>query len=380
MAYFDGPGGTQVPRVVAEAMVDYLFHHNANTHWAYPSSAETDQLILEARQAGADLFGCRADEVAFGQNMTTLTFHLARGLGRQWGRGDEIVLTELDHHANRAPWEDLVAERDVTVRLAPFDPATGELDLEALGALIGPRTRMVAVGAASNALGTISDVTTACRWARERGALSFVDAVHLAPHALIDVEAIGCDFLACSPYKFYGPHLGMLFGRRELLEAVEISRLAPAPPEAPDRIETGTLSHEAICGARAAIDFLAGLAGPAPDRRAGLARSFRALHAEGEQLFARMWTGLGAVPGLQLYGPPPGSPRTPTLGFTLKGRSAESVAAGLAAQGVFASHGDFYAATVIERLRVEGLIRAGAACYTSMDEVERLVDAVGRIG
>ncbi len=379
VAYFDGPGGTQIPRVVSDAMVDYLHHHNANTHWAYPSSAETDQLILEARQAGADLFGCRADEVVFGQNMTTLTFHLARGLGRQWGRGDEIVVTDLDHHANRAPWEDLAVERGVTIRVAPFDPATGLLDLEALRALIGPRTRLVAIGSASNALGTITDVTTVCRWAREGGALSFVDAVHLAAHAPINVSAIGCDFLACSPYKFYGPHLGMLFGRHDLLAAVAVPRLAPAPSEAPDRLETGTLSHEAICGARAAIDFLAGLAGPAPDRRAGLAGSFAALHAEGERLFRRMWDGLGEIEGVRLYGPPPGAPRTPTVGFTVMGRSAESVTRDLAELGVFTSHGDFYAATVVERLGVEGLVRAGAACYTSMAEVERLVAGVERV-
>lgn len=381
VAYFDGPGGTQVPRAVGEAMVDYLYHHNANTHWAYPTSEETDRMLLEARAALAEFLNGRPSEVVFGQNMTTLTFHLARGLGRAWGPGDEVVVTELDHHANRAPWDTLAAERGVTIRVVPFDITTGELDWEAMDRAVGPRTRLVAVGAASNALGTVTDVARACRLARDRGALSFVDAVHYAPHALVDVQAIGCDFLACSPYKFYGPHMGVLWGREELLATVDIPRLAPAPTEAPERLETGTLSHESMVGSAAAVDFLAGLAFGAASRRRGLVETFGALHQRGQELFQQLWDGVGGIHGVVRYGPPPERPRTPTIGFTVRGYTAEAVARHLAGLGVFVSHGDFYAATVVERLGLQetGLVRAGIVCYTTADEVARLVEGVAEL-
>ncbi len=213
VAYFDGPGGTQVPTPVVEAMADYLYHHNANTHWPYPSSAETDAMIADARAAAADLVNATPDEIVFGANMTTLTFHVARALGRAWGPGDEVIVTELDHQGNVAPWQALARERGITIRVVPFDAATGELDLEALSRFLSPRTRLVAVGAASNALGTINDLMTIGRLARSAGALFYVDAVHYAPHAVIDVRAWDCDFLACSAYKFYGPHVGVLYGQ-----------------------------------------------------------------------------------------------------------------------------------------------------------------------
>jgi cysteine desulfurase family protein (TIGR01976 family) len=381
VAYFDGPGGTQVPRAVGEAMVDYLYHHNANTHWAYPTSEETDRMLLEARVALAEFLNGRSTEVVFGQNMTTLTFHLARGLGHGWGPGDEVVVTELDHHANRAPWETLAAERGVTIRVVPFDITTGELDWDAMDRAVGPRTRLVAVGAASNALGTVTDVARVCGMARDRGALSFVDAVHYAPHALVDVQAIGCDFLACSPYKFYGPHMGVLWGREELLAAVDIPRLAPAPAEAPERLETGTLSHESMVGSAAAVDFLAGLAFGAASRRRGLVETFNALHQRGQELFQQLWDGVGEIGGVVRYGPPPDRPRTPTIGFTVAGHTAEAVARHLAGLGVFVSHGDFYAATVVERLGLQetGLVRAGIVCYTTAEEVARLVEGVAEL-
>ena len=208
VAYFDGPGGTQVPRAVVAAMEDYLYHHNANTHWHYPTSEETDALIAGARAALADFLGATPAEIAFGANMTTLTFHLARGLGRGWGRGDRVVITELDHHANVAPWRALERERGISVESVPFVPETGRLDWERLEALLGSGPRLLAIGAASNALGTISDVRKAAALARAAGTLTFVDAVHYAPHELVDVAKIGCDFLACSAYKFYGPHIG----------------------------------------------------------------------------------------------------------------------------------------------------------------------------
>jgi cysteine desulfurase family protein (TIGR01976 family) len=381
VAYFDGPGGTQVPRAVGQAMLDYLYHHNANTHWAYPSSQETDRLLAEAREAMADFLGARPGEVVFGQNMTTLTFHLARGLGQAWAAGDEIVVTDLDHHANRAPWEALARERGVTIRAVPFDPGTGELVWPALEAALGPRTRLLAIGAASNALGTVTDVARACRAANAVGALSFVDAVHYAPHELVDVTAIGCDYLACSPYKFYGPHMGVLWGRQELLAAVAVPKLAPAPDAPPERLETGTISHEGMVGSAAAVDYLAGLSPGRPSRRAALVGSFEALHQRGAALFRRLWDGLGAVPGVVRYGPGPERPRTPTLAFTVAGHTAEAVARHLADRAVFVSHGDFYAATVVERLRLtaEGLVRAGIACYTTEEEIDRLAAGVAEL-
>ncbi|MHB0948552.1 MAG: aminotransferase class V-fold PLP-dependent enzyme, partial [Gemmatimonadaceae bacterium] len=235
VAYFDGPGGTQVPRVVVDMMADYMFHHNANTHWAYPSSAETDEAIAAARAAVADFLGGGAGEVSFGANMTTIAFHLARALARQWDTRDEIIVTELDHHANVAPWQAIAKERGFMLRMARLRTDDGRLDLAHLESLVSPRTRMIAVGAASNALGTITDVARACTIAREAGALSFVDAVHYAPHRLVDVRAIGCDFLACSAYKFYGPHIGVLWGREALLAALDVPKLEPSPNVAPDR-------------------------------------------------------------------------------------------------------------------------------------------------
>jgi cysteine desulfurase family protein (TIGR01976 family) len=380
VAYFDGPGGTQVPRAVGDAMTDYLYHHNANTHWEYPTSAETDAAIEASRDALADMLGASPGEIVFGANMTTLTFHLARALGRGWGAGDEIVVTELDHHANVAPWTALERERGVTIRVVRVDPERGQLDWSDLESKIGPRTRLVAIGAASNALGTISDVTRACTIARDAGALSFVDAVHFAPHALVDVTAIGCDFLACSAYKFYGPHIGILFGRRERLAALDVPKLLPAPDTVPDRLETGTMNHEGIVGAAAAVDFLAGIGGSPESgtRRERLARAFAALHARGQSLLEEMHDGLSAIPGVQVYGPPLSAPRTPTVSFVVRGMSSTDVARALAERGVYVSNGDFYAATVIERIghAADGVVRAGCACYTTHDEVRRLLDGV----
>ncbi len=388
VAYFDGPGGTQVPQAVVDAVADYLLHHNANTLWHYPTSHETDAIIAEARSAVADLVGGRQDEVAFGANMTTLTFHLARALGRRWGAGDEVVVTDLDHHANVAPWQALAAERGVVVRTVPFHRDTGELDWDAFESTLSPRTRLVAVGAASNALGTVNDVARASSLARAVGALLFVDAVHYAPHMLPDVAALGADFLACSAYKFYGPHIGVLWGRRELLAGLDVPRLEPAPDSVPDRIETGTLSHEGIAGTLAVVEFLASLggrgrepAGEGGSRRERLAAAYGLLQAHGERLVKRLWDGLSGVPGVTLYGPPPGRPRTPTVAFTVGGRPSHDVAKALADRAIFVSSGDFYAATVVERLGYarDGLVRAGCACYTTDEEVDRLAAGVAEL-
>ena len=378
VAYFDGPGGTQVPRSVVDAMADYLFHHNANTHWLYPTSEETDALLLRARERFAEFFNASAEEIAFGQNMTTLTLHLARGLGREWGEGDEIVITELDHHGNVAPWRALANERGVTVRTVKMNTADGRLDWRDLERQLGPKTRLLAIGAASNALGTITDVRGAAELAHAAGALVFVDAVHLAPHESIDVAEMNCDFLACSAYKFYGPHVGILYGKRELLERVDVPRLDPAPNTSPERLETGTQNHEGIIGAAAAVDFLASLAPRASSRRDALRLTFEGLRRRGELLLARLWNELAAIEGVTLYGPRPGTPRTPTLAFTMRGRTTDDIARALSKRGLFMSNGDFYAATVIERLgqSAEGVVRVGCSCYTSAEEVQRLLEAV----
>ena len=379
VAYFDGPGGTQVPRAVVESMEDYLYHHNANTHWRYPTSEETDALIANARIALAEFLGASPTEIAFGANMTTLTFHLARALGRQWGPGDTVIVTELDHHANVAPWRALEREKGISVRSVPLIPETGQLDWAKLEELLSSGPRLLAIGAASNALGTISDVARAARLARAAGALTFVDAVHFAPHEPVDVKAIGCDFLACSAYKFYGPHIGIMFARESVLRRLDMPKLDPAPETAPERLETGTLNHEGIIGAAAAVEFLASL-GAGDTRRARLTRAFAELHTRGQALVRRLWNGLSGLAGVTLYGPPPTFARTPTVAFTLDGLPADQVAERLAGRAVFVSSGDFYATTVVERLGVvDGLVRAGCACYTTEEEVDRLIEGVGSL-
>ena len=382
VAYFDGPGGTQVPRDVVEAMSDYLYNHNANTHWAYPTSQETDLAIARSRIALADFLVAQPVEIAFGANMTTLTFHLARALGSKWGPGDEIVITELDHHANQAPWTRLSAERGVTVRVVPLESESGQLNWKAFEETLNSRTRLVAIGGASNALGTINDIPQASRLAHAAGALIFVDAVHLAAHARLDIPELDCDFLACSAYKFYGPHIGILYGRHELLQELDVPRLVPAPNEPPERMETGTQNHEGIVGAGAAVDFLASLAeGDGLTRRAALEASFTELHARGQALVTALYDGLRAISGVTVYGPPPDRPRTPTVSFVVRDRSSDEVARELVSRGLFLSNGDFYATTVVDRLghAADGLVRAGCACYTTGEEVERLVQAVGVI-
>jgi cysteine desulfurase family protein (TIGR01976 family) len=326
-----------------------------------------------------DFLNARPNEIAFGNNMTTLTFHVARGLGREWGAGDEIVLTELDHHANIAPWQALATERGVTIRTVGMHIETGQLDWGAMEAAVGPRTRLVAIGAASNALGTINDVAAAGRLVHAVGGLLFVDAVHYAPHALVDVNAIGCDLLSCSAYKFYGPHIGVLYGRHDLLSRIDVPKLAPAPSTAPERLETGTQNHEGIVGAAAAVDFLASLdRGLAPTRRRALETVFSALHARGQALVTRLYEGLKALPGVTVYGPAPDQPRTPTVAFAVKDRPSDEVARELVSRGLFLSNGDFYASTAIARLghETDGVVRAGCACYTSAEEVDRLLAAV----
>lgn len=381
VAYFDGPGGTQVPLAVADAMRDYLLHHNANTHWAYPTSEETDALLLEARQTYAAFFGGAENEVVFGNNMTTITFHVARALARGWQAGDEIIVTELDHHANLAPWQAVAKERGLVLKMLPLDLESWQLRLDLLPEMLTSRTRLLAIGAASNALGTISDVAAAARLAKNAGALVYVDGVHLSPHHLPDPKSVGADFFACSAYKFYGPHVGILWGRHPLLSALDVPKLEPAPDTAPERLETGTQNHEGIVGAAAAVRWIAGLGGGEGNLRSQLVRSYDLLHRRERELFAQLWDGLGQIKGVRRFGLGPGRPRTATVAFTVDGHSSEAVTRSLAAAGCFVSHGDFYATTVAQRLGVadEGMVRVGAACYTTPAEVDRVLAGVAAL-
>ncbi len=379
-AYFDGPGGTQVPRYVVEKMADYLYHHNANTHWAYPTSAETDAALDHARGVYAQFLNASPTEIAFGANMTTLTNHLARALGLSYQPGDEIVVTEIEHHANIDPWRRLAVERGVTIRTVRMDTATFQLNRDDLEAAIGPKTKLVAIGAASNALGTINDLKSVIAMAHDAGALAFVDAVHYAPHALIDVKELDCDFVGMSAYKFYGPHIGVLFAKRELYEKIDFPRLVPAPDFAPENAETGTQNHEGMVGAAAAVEFLASFGG-GTNLRENLRNVFHETHARNSRLFARLWSGLSSLPRVKLYGPPPDSARTPTLAFTIDGCTSTEAAGRLSAKGLFLSHGDFYAYTIVERLGLqpEGFIRAGCSIFTTEEEIDRLIDGVKEI-
>lgn len=380
VAYFDGPGGTQVPRPVVDAISEHLYHHNANTHWAYPTSKETDASIRNGRAALADFLNAGPAEVVFGPNMTTLTFHLSRALGRAYGPGDEIVVTELDHHANVAPWHTLAMERGVTVHTVRMDTETGQLDWHDLENKLNKRTKVLAMGVASNALGTINDIQRAAEIAHDVGALLYADAVHSAPHIPTDVKAWGCDFLVCSAYKFYGPHLGILFGRRELLQSIDFPKLIPAPDVPPERAETGTLNHEGIAGAAAAVGFLSSLAAGS-SRREQIQIAMSALDMRGQALASQMWNGLMSIEGVKVFGPKPTERRTPTISFTVRNVAPFEVARRLAEVGVFVSHGNFYAATVVDRLGLsaQGLVRAGCACYTTTEEVDRLIDGVRQI-
>ncbi len=382
VAYFDGPGGTQTAREVVEAMSDYLINHNANTHWEYPTSTETDALLADARQTFADFFHCRADEVSFGNNMSTITFHLSRSLGRNFNPGDEIVVTELDHHANVDPWLEMAKDRGLTVRRVRLLTETGQLDWQDFEEKVNHKTKLVAIGAASNALGTVNDVQRAARLAHSVGALAYVDAVHYAPHHVIDVRELECDLLACSAYKFYGPHAGVLYGRHDLIESLPVPKLAPAPNQAPDRLETGTQNHEGIVGAAAAVKLLASF-GEGVTRRERIVNAMTRLHADGVAHVRHLWEGLSAIDGVTIHGPGPDQPRTPTVSFTLGDVPSVELTRRLVSRGIFTSHGDFYAQTVIEKLGKadQGLLRVGCSCYTSGEEIDRLLEALaGDVG
>lgn len=381
-AFFDAPAGSQVPLPVIEAVAQYLTRQNANTGGAFRTSTATDEMIWGARERMADFLGAGSPgEIVFGANMTSLTYSLSRALVDAWSPGDELVVTELDHLANVAPWRRVAHERGLRVRTVPFFPDTCTLDLAALEASIGPRTRLVAVGYASNAVGTINDVQRVARLAQEVGALCFVDAVHYAPHRPINVQEIGCDFLACSAYKFYGPHVGVLWGNQEHLEHFPPVKVPPAPDTVPERWETGTLSHEGIAGTAAAVDWIAALA-PAEDgdgRRARLQRGMQTIERYEMSLLPKLLASLEQIDGVRIFGPPPGTPRTPTVAFTVEGYTPRQIAERLAEEEIYVWDGDFYASTVIERLglaRSGGVVRAGLAPYVAEEDVERLLEAL----
>ncbi len=391
--YFDGPGGTQVHGSVIEAMRRYYVHANANSHGAFLTSRRTDETVAAARAAMADFFNAPApEEIVFGPNMTSLTFHLSRTIGKRLQPGDEVVTTLLDHNANVAPWLCL-AERGVVVRQVRFRPDDCTLDMDDLRRLINRRTRVVALGYASNGVGTINDVAQVSRWAHEAGAWTYVDAVHYAPHGPIDVQAIDCDFLVCSAYKFFGPHAGVLWGRRELLEALHPDKVRPAPSEVPGRFETGTANFEGIAGITAAVEYLASVGRRAGEpfkheyptftgRRLELKAALAAIRAYERELVWPMIEGLQAIPGLKIWGitgPARAAWRAPTVSFTLEGHTPLEIAQRLGDEGIFVWDGNYYALTLMEALGLEaqgGMVRVGIAHYNTAEEVERLLEAM----
>jgi cysteine desulfurase family protein (TIGR01976 family) len=383
--FFDGPGGTQVSQRVIDAMRDYLVRSNANTHGAFATSRRSDEIIAAAHAAVADLLGCDADEVVFGPNMTALTFALSHAIGRELRPGDEVVVTRLDHDANVAPWLAL-EERGAVIRTVDIHVEDCTLDVADLSRQINRHTRLVAVGYASNAVGTINDVAEIVRLAHGVGAMAFIDAVHYAPHGSIDVRALDCDFLACSPYKFFGPHTGALYGKREHLMRLRPYKVRPAADQIPDRWETGTQNHEGLAGVAAAVDYLAELgrrADPAgTTRRSALLAAYEAIRPYELGLVERLIAGLLEVPGLTFYGirdPARFDRRVPTVAVRLAGHTPRKLAEFLAARGIFTWDGNYYALNLTERLGVEssgGMLRIGLVHYSTEEEVERLLAAL----
>jgi cysteine desulfurase family protein (TIGR01976 family) len=388
--FFDGPAGSQVPQRVIDAISRYLIECNANHGGLFATSRESDALLTAAREAMTDLLGSGDPSlVAFGANMTTLTFALSRALARTWKLGDEIIVSRLDHDANVTPWVLAARDAGVIVRHIGVRRDDCTLDLDEFRSLLSPRTRLVAVGCASNAVGTVNPVSEIVALAHEAGALVFLDAVHYAPHRLIEVDAWGCDFLACSAYKFFGPHVGVLWGRRELLESLPAYKLRPAGDMLPDRWMTGTQSHEGIAGALAAVEYLADLGRTADPtraaRRAALTTAFAAITEYETQLAARLLSGLAELPRFEVWGIPGTArlhERVPTVAIKHAERTAHDVAERLAEQGIFVWHGNFYALPLTETLGLEpeGVVRIGLLHYNTAGEVDRLLAALAEFG
>jgi cysteine desulfurase family protein (TIGR01976 family) len=384
-AFLDGPAGTQVPRQVMDAIQNYYLTANANTCGAFGTSRANDAMIAGARGAMADFFHCDKDEVVFGQNMTTITFALARSIGRELKPGDEIVVTTLDHDANVAPWRAL-EEKGVVIRQVDIREADCTLDLDDLKRKITPKTKLVAVGYASNAVGTINPVAEITKLAHDAGAMMFVDAVHYAPHGAIDVRALDCDFLVCSPYKFFGPHMGTLYGKRERLLQFKPYKVRPATDALPDRWETGTQVQELIAGIGAAVDYLAELGRrqdpSATDRRSALLAAYRATRQHETALLGRLIEGLLAIPKLRFFGirdPKRFHERCSTISIRIGEHNPTEIVKFLGDRGIFTWDGNYYALNLSERLGVEqkgGFLRIGLVHYNTAEEVDRLVVAL----
>jgi cysteine desulfurase family protein (TIGR01976 family) len=388
VVFLDGPGGTQVPLRVIDAISTYLQRDNANTGGAYATSKNTEAMIASARAAMADFFGCDADEIVFGPNMTTLTYAMSRSIGRELNPGDEIVLTHLDHDANIAPWRAL-EERGVVIRMVEIRDEDCTLDMDDLARKITPKTKLVAVGYASNAVGTINDIKEIIRLARRRGALTYIDAVHYAPHGPIDVGNLDCDFLVCSTYKFFGPHMGVLFGKRDHLERLQPYKLRANTNAIPNRWEWGTLNHECIAGIAACVDYLADLGrqvNPSvSSRRAALLAAYSAIRHQEHELVTLLITGLLEIPSLTFYGIRDRQrfdQRCPTVAVRIKGFTPLQLATKLGERGIFTWDGNYYAINLTERLDVEkdgGFLRIGIAHYNTADEMERLLKTLKEI-
>ena len=385
VAYLDGPGGTQVPRECIAAMAAYLERSNANHGGAFTASLETDALLDEVHAAGADFIGAHEPgEISFGPNMTTITLGISRALARDLGRGDEIVVSRLDHDANVAPWLAVAEDRGATVRWIELAADRATLDLDRLDAVLSSRTRIVAVGLASNALGTVTDVGRVIEAAHAVGAITYIDPVHAAPHLPIDVSTLRADLLVTSPYKFFAPHLGMLYGRRDLLERLEAYRVRPAGPALPGKLETGTQNHEALAGLLGTFGYLEALGaayGEVADgssRRARLRAAMAAIHAHERDMSRAMLERLSSVPGLELVGigdPERIGERVPTFSFTVAGHDPRSIAEHLARRAISVWDGDFYAWELIRALGLDdggGLLRVGLVHYNTLEEVDRL--------
>ncbi|MEU8651605.1 cysteine desulfurase-like protein [Streptomyces sp. NPDC048737] len=381
-ARFDAPGGTQTPQPVIDAMAEALAHPLSNRGHVTRGERNAEDIVLAARRAMGDLLGTAPGTVVFGRSATQLTYDLARTLARTWGPGDEVVVTRLDHDANIRPWIQAAEAVGATVRRAEFDPGTGELAPERIGEVLSPRTRLVAVTAASNLLGTRPDIPAVAELAHRAGALLHVDAVHYASHATVDLAALGADTLVCSPYKFLGPHLGVLTGRAALLESLRPDKLLPSADTVPERFELGTLPYELLAGVRAAVDVLAALVPGTggDDRRARLVASFAAVEAHEEALRERLEAGLSQIGGVTVYSR--AARRTPTLLFTVAGRRPADVSRHLAGHGVDAPAGSFYALEASRHLGLgaEGGVRVGLAPYSSAEDVDRLLEALAVLG
>lgn len=379
VAYLDGPGGSQVVKSSIEAITRYMENGGANLHGSFPSSRETEDIISQAKSAVEDLLGVKAREVTFGANMTTLAFSIARALGKKWGKGDEIVVTEIDHRANVDPWITMAEDRGLSVRWIKVDPEKLTLQLEELDEIINEKTRLVAVGLASNAVGTINDVEAISQRVKEVGALLAVDAVHAAPHITIDRDRLGIDILLCSAYKFFGPHVGVAAIKEELFENLEPFKLAPAPSYIPDKLETGTQNHEGIAGIQPAIEFFESL-GEGTTRRERILSGIENIEAYENNLADTLREELLKLQNVTLYQADGSVPKTPTIAFRVEGYAPNEVCKILSEEhSIFVADGDFYATTLADKLGINssgGWIRAGLAPYNTIEEINRFIRAV----